>query len=175
METKAKKDLTETDSIRTIVQNREGEEVDATAKKLVERMRQLEMEQWRINNELRAIRTALDVAGVKPSYKFKTLSDPTESEYVRNQPFNKTTLAEVCYAILKDYKPEWLTKSQVEYLAIRGGYNFSTTDSKNSIDVTLRRMAGAGKIEADRVRGSRGSRYRFIPEPIEVGKEPKAE
>jgi hypothetical protein len=175
MGTDPKKHLTETDSIRTIVQNTEREDVDATARKLVERLRQLERDQWRINSELRSIRMALDVAGVRPSYKFKELADPRESEYVRSEPFKKNTLAETCYTILRDFKPEWLTKSQVEYLAIRGGYNFSTTDSKNSIDVTLRRMAGAGKIEADKVRGSRGSKYRFIPEPIEVEQEAKAQ
>lgn len=154
--------LTVTNGIRTI------EHVDATGKKLVERMRQLEAQRWRIDRELRSLRTALDVAGIKPPSRFPSEgTDPNESEYALNEPFRKLTLADTCDRILKDYTPEWLTKNQVEYLATRGGYDFSTKDSANSVDVTLRRMAAAGKCEAERVRGSRGNKYRWMPEPKE--------
>jgi hypothetical protein len=71
----------------------------------------------------------------------------------------------VCgYPLLEDYSKnhpaDYLTKTQVEYLAKRGGYKFSTADSKNSVAVTLRRLATEGKIEAQRIRGAAGNKYR---------------
>lgn len=175
MENRQKNHLTETDSIRTLVHVAPGEEVDRTAKKLVERMRQLEIQKWHIERELSSIRIALDVAGVKPEKKYKGGADLTEARYVRDEPFkNGMTLAQACYVILHDYTPEWLTKSQVEYLAVRGGYSFSTKDPRNSLDVTLRRLAAADKVEADKIRGSRGSKYRWVPRPIEAKEEIKA-
>jgi hypothetical protein len=96
-----KNSSTATNVIRTI------EHVDATAKRLVERMRQLESQKWRIERELRSLRIALDVAGIQPPSRHLTGGiDHNESDYVLNEPFRKMTLAEMCDRILKDYTPE---------------------------------------------------------------------
>jgi hypothetical protein len=82
-----------------------------------------------------------------------------EHEYRTFLPFANLSLPEGCEKILRDYKGEKLSKSHIEYLLARGGYRFDAKDSKNSVDVTLRRLAADRKCEADRVRGMRGNRY----------------
>jgi hypothetical protein len=158
-----KKDLTMTDSIRTLV-NEEQKPVDASVKKLLAELRSAEDDRWRAQVRISNIRAALKIIGVTPQGVVSTglHGDPKEEEYARRQPFKELTLAETCERILNDYRPNWLTRSQVEYLATRGGYNFSTKNVGNSVDITLRRMADTARIEAERVRGSRGSRYRGI-------------
>jgi hypothetical protein len=138
--------------------------MDATTKKLLKRLRELETDKWRIDKELQSIQTALSVAGAKPG----DMWFPAEHEtlYAATRPFAHMSLADSCEKILKDYQGRWLTKSQVEYLLARGGYESQAKDSKNSIDVTLRRLAGVGKCQAERVRGSHGNKYR-VPTPNE--------
>jgi hypothetical protein len=157
-----RKHLTVTDGIRTI--SFEGtEEVDASVKKLLHELRKAEGEKWRAQRRIHSIHTALSILGVKPEACGSMLDeDRYEVEYSAKEPFKGLTLAETCTRILRDYAGKWLTRAQVEYLATRGGYDFSTKDPSNSVDVTLRRMASAGKCEADRVRGSRGSKYRYV-------------
>ncbi len=155
--------LTCTNSISTVVRVRESEDVDATARKLVQRMEELEQESWRIQSELSSIRIALSVAGIKPG-KHKRLPDKHEIDYAIQRAFEDKSLRECCQVILKDHSDEWLSKSQIEYLIVRGGYKFSTKDSKNSVGVTLQRMKDEGKCEVERTRGAHGNRYRWLPE-----------
>jgi hypothetical protein len=146
--------------------------MDASVKKLLAELKKAEDLKWRVSMRVRTIHEALKLIGVKPdTIPAAFNADLKESEYTTRQTFKNLSLAETCEKILKDYVGNWLTRSQVEYLATRGGYDFSTKNPGNSVDVTLRRMAGAGKIEADRIRGSRGSKYRWIPEPAEAKKE----
>jgi hypothetical protein len=161
----AKKRLTSTIGYRTVVHvEEEPRKVDATTKSLLRQLQELEREEWRIREKVRAIHTALKLAGIKPD--IKTISswaqDEHEAEYARQEPFAETTLTEACEKVLKDYGDKWLTKSQVEYLITRGGYKSSAKDAKNSVDVTLRRLAGDGRCDVKRVRGSRGNTYRWI-------------
>ena len=160
MQSDAEQHLTCTSSISTLVQENP---VDSTAQKLVKRMKELESEKWRIDRELRALRTALGVAGIKPG-KFKDLSTTQELDYVTKQPFRNRTLSECCLHILRDHVDLWLSKAEIEYLISRGGYNFSTKDSKNSVGVTLQRLKDDGRCEVERVRGAHGNRYRWLPE-----------
>jgi hypothetical protein len=160
MELETENRLTCTNSIGTLVQ---VIPVDATAQKLVKRMKDLESEKWRIDRELRAIRTALGVAGIKPG-KFKDLSTTQELDYVTKQPFRNMTLRECCLLILRDHVDLWRSKAEIEYLISRGGYKFSTNDSKNSVGVTLQRLKDDGMCEVERVRGAHGNRYRWLPE-----------
>jgi DNA-binding HxlR family transcriptional regulator len=157
--------LTSTNEYRTVVRvEEEPRKVDATTKSLLRQLQELEREEWRIREKVRAIHTALKLAGIKPDVK--TISswgqDEHEAEYARQEPFAETTLTEACEKVLKDYADKWLTKSQVEYLITRGGYKSSAKDAKNSVDVTLRRLAGDGRCDVKRVRGSRGNTYRWI-------------
>lgn len=164
------KSLTCTNSISTFVHDQGSLGVDATARKLVERMKYLEYERRRIQGELESIRTALSVAGIKPG-RIKGLMDMNEANYVNKQIFSNMSLRESCETILQDHRGEWLSKSEIEYLIVRGGYNFTTKDSKNSVGVTLQRMKEEGRCEVERVRGTRGNRYRW---PVEVKGEKNA-
>lgn len=165
--------LTSTNEYRTVVDaTEEPRRVDATTKNLLRQLRELESENWRTREKIRSIHTALKLAGVKPDVS--TLlggQDRHESDYAVREPFAETTLIQACEQVLKDYGDNWLTKSQVEYLITRGGYKSSAKDAKNSVDVTLRRLAGDGKCDVKRVRGSRGNTYRWISP--EVKEEPK--
>ena len=156
--------LTSTNGYRTIVRvEKEPRKVDATTKSLLRQLRELESENWRTREKIRSIHTALKLAGVKPDVD--TLlggQDGHESGYAVRVPFAQTALIEACEQVLKDYGDIWLTKSQVEYLITRGGYKSSAKDAKNSVDVTLRRLAADGKCDVKRVRGSRGNTYRWI-------------
>src|SRR5271157_4772714 len=121
---KAQTPLTCTNTIGTVV-HEERNNVDATARKLVQRMEELEKESWRIQDELSSIRVALSVAGIKPG-KYKRLLGTREIDYAIAKTFKDKSLRECCQVILKDHSDEWLSKSQIEYLIVRGGYKFST-------------------------------------------------
>lgn len=153
--------LTSTNSIDTVLHAVIGESVDATAKRLLAKQDELERTRWRIDQELRAVRMALNLAGVRPS-DYTDKLDRHEVDYIAEQAFQKTTLGEACEKILKDFKDQWLNKSQIEYLITRGGYQFSAKDSKNSVGVTLQRLADNKKIDVERTRGASGNRYRWI-------------
>jgi hypothetical protein len=135
--------------------------VDATAKKLLAKQDELERTRWRIEQELRAVRMALNLAGVRPGDSTAKM-DHREGEYYVQHTFAKMTLGEACETILKDFGEQWLSKSQIEYLIVRGGYQFSAKDSKNSVGVTLQRLAEGQKCAVQRTRGAAGNRYRWI-------------
>jgi len=137
-----------------------GNDMDATALKLLDRLKELEEQRCRITQEQKAIRIALEVAGVKPQGIIPGLPDQ-EIKYKSNNIFKGRALPACCEIVLKDKKGEWLTKSQIEYLIIQGGYEFTTGKPKNSVGVTLQRMAEQGLCEVERVKGQQGNRYRW--------------
>jgi hypothetical protein len=133
--------------------------MDPSVKKMLKDLQDLEFKRSIISRDIDALKRVLTRLGVKPDSH--TLN---EGKYAVDQPFKEMALTEACLKVLKDHKGEWLTASQIEYLIARGGYEFSTKTSRNSVDVTLRRFADAGTCDADRTRGSRGNRYRWMPE-----------
>lgn len=141
-------------------------DMDATALKLVQRLSELDEQQNRILRERTAILTALEVAGVKPKGQAKGFPGSQETNYEVNQTFRGRSLPAACEIVLKDHKGQWLTKSEIEYLIVQGGYGFATGNPKNSIGVTLQRMAEERLCEVERVRGQQGNRYRW-PLPSE--------
>lgn len=156
--------LTSKNSTLTIL-NESGvtQNVDATAKRLLNQLRDLERESWRISEKIRAIQMALKLAGVRPATSdFLGAPDAKEAEYAVRQPFAELKLTDACEQVLKDYAERWLTKSQVEWLIARGGYKSSAKDPKNSVEMTLRRIAADNRCEVERVRGSHGNRYKWI-------------
>jgi hypothetical protein len=141
--------------------------VDATTKKLYGRMAEIELQRSFLKRELDAINTALAVAGVRPPGARHSIRTTEESDYLREQPFVDMSLTDACLKILKDHaekddaSAQWLDKNQVEYMARRGGYQFETNDSTNSVNVTLRRLAAEEMIEAHGGKGSRPIKYHF--------------
>jgi len=149
--------LTCTNLISTLVH------VDATATKLLKQLDALEKDKIRLTRQIESIRIALSLAGIKPG-KVSSMPSSEELDYRLNNTFAGMSLTEACLRILQDHKDEWLSKSQIEYLILRGGYKFSTSNSKNSVGVTLQRIKDDGKCEVERVRGAHGNRYRWLPE-----------
>jgi hypothetical protein len=156
----------------------EGSDVDATTRKLIERLDELSKQQGSINRERAAILTALAVAGVRPEgIMGKEWPGELEGRYRSNTTFANKSLREACEIILKDqlkdyrsspmqHKSQWLSKAEIEYLIVRGGYRFATSNSKNSVGITLQRMAEEDVIEVLRVRGQQGNRYRWPSEEV---------
>lgn len=142
-------------------------QVDATAEKLLERLKEIEALLWRLRSEKDAINTALAVAGVRITGESgaKHSVSYLESDYTAKKPFAAMSLTDACLKTLVDYSKEydeWLSKTQVEYLVTRGGYKFTAaSNTKNSVAVTLQRLADEGRIQVERVRGSAGNKYQY--------------
>jgi hypothetical protein len=166
------KGLTSVSITDTTVCSEERKKLDATTRKLVQRVQELELQKTSIDRELRALMTALTVAGVKPSMSlggglelkggiFDQFPTKQESAYISKQLFADMSLRKCCEIVLREHKEKWLSKAEIEYLIVRGGYAFSTSNSKGSVGITLRRMAEEGLCEVQRARGTMGNRYRF--------------
>jgi hypothetical protein len=156
----AKNNLTCTTRYRTLYAvSRTVQEMDATAKKLVEKMADLQRQIAKLQRQSSSIGTALEAVGMR-------LEDddpwPNDATYADDRPFAKTSLVDACKKILMDHPRKALTKNHVEYLAAIGGYPFATDDATNSVDVTLRRLAEQGFCEVDRARGPAGNQYRWM-------------
>jgi hypothetical protein len=154
----------------------ERDTVDATTKKLVTRLEEIDRERAALRRERDAITTALGVAGWRPLGAHHTLYTHEETEYSIEQPFRKMSLTDACLKVLRDHadkevNEQWLDKNQVEYLISRGGYQFKAGDPTNSVNVTLRRLADEGYCEAHAGKGTRPTRYHFrkerLPDAVE--------
>jgi hypothetical protein len=130
--------------------------VDATIKKIVENLRRKEIERLKISIEIDSYRRTLSMLGVTVAEG----SPLREADYAARHPFSRMGLQESCLMILKDHPNQWLSKTQVEYLLMRGEYSSTAKDPKNSVDITLRRLADDGVIEAKRARGATGNQYK---------------
>ncbi len=148
-------------------------EMDATQKKLIEKMRDLQMTIAAYQQQATAISTALESIGMTVGDDGR-YSPPHDVHYATDQPFRGTSLVAACKRILMDYDGQSLTKTQVEFLAALGGYPFSTEDAKNSVDVTLRRLAERGFCEVERTRGPAGNQYRLAADDGEERSEDAA-
>jgi hypothetical protein len=166
-----KKVLDKNNSIGTLLQTCAGGNVDATTQKLVSKLAELERVRWNADREIRAINTALSLAGVKPG-KIASATYPREHEYASSQVFAEMGLREACEKVLEDFEGQWLSKAEIEYLIARGGYPFTTKNSKNSVGITLQRLATEEFCEVERKRGATGNRYRFN-RPVLVFDKPK--
>ena len=144
-------------------QTRTISDMDATAQQLLEKLTELERQAESINQKIYSIKTALELIGIRPEDR-TPFDEGMDSAYARMLPFLNTSLVEACKRVLMDHKRQALTKSQIEYFAGVGGYRFATDDSKNSVDVTLRRLVAQGCCAVDRNRGPHGNRYIWISE-----------
>jgi len=150
----------------------ENDTVDATTKKLVARMQEIDLQYAILRRERDSITTALAVAGVRPPGAHHSIYTHEETEYRMEQPFRSMSLTDACLKVLRDYAQldephkQWLEKNQVEYLVTRGGFEFKTDDPTNSVNVTLRRLAKEGYAEAHAGKGSRPTTYHFRKERV---------
>jgi hypothetical protein len=134
--------------------------MDATAKKLVEKMREIQQQIGSLQRRSYALEAALESVGMRIEDDVPW-GESSDEKYAKESPFARTTLVATCKTILVDHAGKELTKSQVEYLAAIGGYKFDAEDSKNSVDVTLRRLAEGGFCDVDRQRGPEGNKYLY--------------
>ena len=151
--------LTTTTACRNIrLSEGERKDVDATVKKLVDKLQELELQKHRLNLDIDSIKRALSMLGIEPP---SMQAGVRELQYVMRQAFRDVRLTDACLTILQDAEGEWMTKAQVEYLLVRGGYRSTAKDWKNSVDITLRNLADKNLIEANRAMGRNGNKYRF--------------
>ena len=134
--------------------------MDATAKRMVNMLMDMEREIARLKCAAQPVREILESLGLRSSRFDSFMLDEThDAKYARELPFAKMTLVDACKQILTDLSSFPLSKSQIEYLATMGGYAFATEDSKNSVDVTMRRLAKDGFCEIHRRDGSTENWY----------------
>ena len=132
--------------------------MDATAKKLVEKMRDIQKQLGSLQRQSYALESTLEAIGMRIEDDVPW-EDSWDIKYAKDSPFARTTLVATCKQILIDHVGKEMTKSQIEYLAAIGGYQFDAEDSKNSVDVTLRRLAEGGFCDVDKQRGPEGNKY----------------
>ena len=137
--------------------------MDETSAKLVSALQELERERWQIAGKIDAIKSALKLAGVVLPQYHPVFRNKHEFEYTTRQPFSNMGLTDACERIVKDHAPEWLSKNQVTELVEMGGYKSDAQATKNSVEVTLRRLASRGRIEIAKGKGRYGNRYRWTP------------
>ena len=152
------------------VHKRDG--MDATSKKLLKRLDDLDRQIATLRVERTAITTALSVAGLRPPAAHSAIYTHEENDYLREQPFKSMSLTDCCLKVLRDHAEkdeaheQWLDKNQVEYLVQRGGFVFKTGNATNSVNITLRRLAEAGYCEAHGGKGSRPVKYHYRKERL---------
>jgi len=152
--------LTSTDKVRTLYEVlRLVLVMDATAKKMVEKLAQLRRQINLLSREAQAVQQTLELLDIKPANISGRAKQGIDERYLETQPFAKTSLVETCRNILIGSADQHLTKSQVEYLATMGGYQFQTDDPTNSVDVTLRRLAEKGFCRVKKGIGPHESEY----------------
>jgi hypothetical protein len=147
--------------------------MDGTTKKLIEAIEDLDRKMSTLRRDRDAAYTALALAGIRPRVQ-GPLQIPSrlESDYRGHRPFAEMSLSRACLKVLKDHKGDWLTKSNVEYLVVRGGYKFDTDNPANSVGITLSRLADQEVgVEVQRIRGSKGSTYRYVKTTERTGGE----
>jgi|SRR5882724_712670 len=136
--------------------------MDATAKKIVSMLMDSHREIERLRRSMRPLKETLESIGMRSS-AFNNLWDGEglgrDGEYAEKLLFANMTLVDTCKCILWDLSTEPLSKSNIEYLATMGGYPFTTNNSKNSVDVTMRRLAKDGFCEIHRRQGSTENWY----------------
>ena len=148
-----------------LVQERQ---VDPTTRKMLTRMDELESQISQLQKERGNIVATLASIGYRPPDARLNLLTSTESKYAYQKPFRSVSLTEACLTVLRDQAKaaeshdQWLDKTQIEYLVVRGGYKFEAEDSINSVHVTLRRLWNDGLIQASKGKGSRSSKYHFL-------------
>jgi hypothetical protein len=159
----AKKRLTCTNNARILYEVlRRVLVVDATAKKLSDKLATLQREIKTLQRQARSIQEALELAGVRPT-DIDPIEEGTDWRYADEMPFMNLSLVDTCKRILMDHAGVGLTKSQVEYLAATGGYGFlGTANPKNSVEITLRRLSTAGFCQVDKGSGPNASKYIYI-------------
>jgi hypothetical protein len=159
----AKNRLTCTSYARTLYEvTRTALLVDTTARKLVETLGTLRNQIATLQQQERSIKVALESAGIRSTRLGKTGwgdGDCLDDRYALEQPFKEMTLVNTCKKILSDNTTSAFTKDQIEYLAVIGGYPFLTDDRKNSIDVTMRRLASQSFCQIIRGKGPIPNQY----------------
>jgi len=161
-----KKDLICTRTTGTVVHVRTLDyEMDATVKKLLKRRSELEMQRMRVSIDISTIDRALMMAGIRLSPE---ITRGMESEYRNKHPFRDMSLTDACLKVLRDHEGDALTKAQVEYHIAVGGYVSSAKDRRNSVGITLRRLAESGLCAVQRAKGAHGNIYSHIGGPKDV-------
>ena len=142
--------------------------VDATTRKMLSRIEELDGEISKLHKERRNIIATLASIGYRPPQANLNTFTATEIEYRNQKPFRNMSLTDACLKVLRnqakrhELDEQWLDKNQIEYLLVRGGYEFKAEDSINSVHVTLRRLRMSGLCQESKGKGSRPSKYHFL-------------
>jgi len=110
---------------------------------------------------MNGIRVSMDVLGIRVDDSYGYMST-LETRYAERKPFRGLSLGKACLTALADHRDISLDKNQMEFFLILGGYPFAAKDPTNSVEVTLRKLAGDGRCEVEKGSGPTGNRYRYL-------------
>jgi len=139
--------------------------MEETIKKIVEKYQDIQRQIRVLTRSAESLKDSLRLIGYRPEYVGAILGEgkSQDERYAEELPFKHATLVQACKQVLRDHSPEWLSKTQVEYLVSMGGFEFSTSNRKNSVRITLDRLASNGFCNIDH--DLRENRYRWEPKP----------
>lgn len=138
--------------------------MEETVKKIVEKYQEIQQEIRKLTRSAESLKDSLTLIGYRPEYIHSILlgdGKGQDEKYAEELPFKHSKLVEACKKVLQDHNSDWLTKTQVEYLVSMGGFEFSTRNRKNSVRITLDRLASSGFCEVDH--DLHENRYRWKP------------
>jgi hypothetical protein len=136
--------------------------VDPSGRKLVDEFLSLWQQRTRLDERMNALRVSMDVLGIRVPNDYGYMGT-VESRYAERKPFRDCSLGASCLTVLTDHHEISLDKNQMEFFLILGGYPFEAKDPTNSVEITLRKLAVAGKCKVTKGAGPSGSRYRLGP------------
>ena len=140
----------------------EEDDLDATAKKMLRRIDQIEGLSVALREERNRITIALLSAACFLSAEQQPIYTQQDPESSIKKPFRHISLTDACLRVLKEHSNEWLDKNQIAYMVATGGYAFKSAHATNSVHVTLRRLVQDGYCEAYEGTGSRTTKHRFL-------------
>jgi hypothetical protein len=153
-----KKGLTQTRKARIVY---EREEMDRSAKKVVDELIDVLRSQRKLKRREEALRTALDIMGIRVPDELGYMGS-REEQYAEKLPFKARSLPDACMMVLEDHRDISMDKNQVEYLLTLGGYPFGAKDPTNSVEINLRKLAVDLRCDVTRGAGSNPHRYRAM-------------
>lgn len=141
---------------------REDDDLDATANKMLLRLKEIDALTRALQDERSRITAALLSVAYHAVPDPSPTKGPEETDYLLGKPFRRMSLTDACLRVLREHRDEWLDKNQVEYMLVAGGYEFKTKRATNSVHVTLRRLVQDGYCESYDGKGSRAAKLRFV-------------
>ena len=147
--------------IQSVGRVRGKRQVDATKRRIKQTINAIERKMRVLHEQRETLRDMLKITGIDMDEEDVPTPTVNVLDYI-DLPFEGMTLVDACKKIMTDHPGQVLTKAYIERTVKMGGYQFTATDTRNSIEVTMRRLVRDQFCEARRVPGSRAHEYAYV-------------